>query len=419
MLAEINPRDRAWRDLANDTSVCFVPMAAVSERTASIQTPQNRPLSEVRKGFTQFRRGDIIMAKITPCMENGKIAILDEMETEFGFGSTEFHVVRPKSSIAGRYLYYFLRQDHVRKAAKNKMQGAVGQQRVPADFLENIQLPSPPPSEQRKIVELLDQADVLRKRRSEADRKAERILPALFYTMFGDPATNTMGWEMKSLGDPDISEINPRLPRGTLVDDTIVSFVPMADVDEVWGRIVGDQTRTFAQVKKGFTYFSDGDVLFAKITPCMENGKAALARNLRNGVGFGSTEFHVLRASSQVRAEWIYALVRLPIFRARAKASFTGSAGQQRVPADYLRQFMVPVPPLETQNNFADCINTIISRVGMISSARESLNALFSTMLHRAFTGDLTTTWREGHMKELLQEVEIQARELGLEAVTS
>lgn len=109
----------------------------------------------------------------------------------------------------------------------------------------------------------------------------------------------------------EICEINPRLSRDHgLTNDAQVSFVPMAAVDEASGVIRDKQQRAFLEVKKGYTSFRDGDVLFAKITPCMENGKSAIAKDLLNGFGFGSTEFHVLRANGRALPEWIYYFVR-------------------------------------------------------------------------------------------------------------
>ncbi len=121
----------------------------------------------------------------------------------------------------------------------------------------------------------------------------------------------------------DVCDINPRLGRDHELDDaTNVSFVPMAAVDEVAGSIRGTQCRTFGEVKKGYTSFREGDVLFAKITPCMENGKAALAQGLVGGIGFGSTEFHVLRSRNMVIPEWLYYFVRQASFRREAKRNF-------------------------------------------------------------------------------------------------
>ena len=109
----------------------------------------------------------------------------------------------------------------------------------------------------------------------------------------------------------------------------------------------------YGKVKKGFTYFESNDVVFAKITPCMENGKGAIAEGLTNNIGMGSTEFHVLRPIEGVSSPyWLLALTRLPIFRERASKNMTGTGGQKRVPANYLENFMVGLPPIEEQNRF-------------------------------------------------------------------
>jgi type I restriction enzyme S subunit len=280
--------------------------------------------------------------------------------------------------------------------------------------VECIKFPLPPLSEQRRIVEILDQADALRKKRAEADAKAARILPALFYKMFGDPATNPKGWPVKRLGDPRVATINPKFSGDNVSADTEVSFVPMADVDEIWGRIVGKQVRKYSDIMRGFTPFRDGDVLFAKITPCMQNGKAAIARNLVNGLGFGSTEFHVLRAGPLVTPEWLFALVRLAWFRRQAESSFTGTAGQQRVPADFLARYEIGCPPIDLQRKFAKAVVHIQEWVHQKDRSRKGIEDLFAVLLHSAFTGDLTAKWREAHMKELLAEMEAQAKALEL-----
>ncbi|MBI2193591.1 MAG: restriction endonuclease subunit S [Planctomycetes bacterium] len=288
----------------------------------------------------------------------------------------------------------------------------VNQAAINRSQVARLTLGLPALSEQRRIVEILDQADALRKKRAEADAKAARILPALFYKMFGDPATNSKGWPTKRLSDPQVATINPRFSGHNVSADTELSFVPMADVDEIWGRIVGSQVRTYSDVMRGFTPFQDDDVLFAKITPCMQNGKAAIARNLVNGRGFGSTEFHVLRAGPIATPEWLYILVRLAWFRRQAESSFTGTAGQQRVPADFLARYEIGCPPIDLQRKFAKAVVQIQEWVHQKDRSRQGVEALFAVLLHRAFTGDLTAKWREAHMKKLLAEMEVQARML-------
>jgi type I restriction enzyme, S subunit len=141
-------------------------------------------------------------------------------------------------------------------------------------------------------------------------------------------------WHFRPLGE--VATLNPRRPTGIagLPPETQVSFVPMAAVSEVHGKIVSAQNRPLHDVSRGFTYFAEGDVIFAKITPCIENGKSAIARELASSVGFGSTEFHVIRPSAPLLAEWVHLFIRQQSFRKEAANHFRGSAGQQRVPLE-------------------------------------------------------------------------------------
>ena len=129
----------------------------------------------------------------------------------------------------------------------------------------------------------------------------------------------------------DISEINPPTDMHRLDDNTFVSFIPMADVSES-GEWINQQARPLKDVRNGYTCFQEGDILFAKITPCMENGKGAHAVNLLNGIGFGTTEFHVLRAKSRAHPRFIYHWIMNEELRRKAETRMTGSAGQRRVP---------------------------------------------------------------------------------------
>lgn len=133
----------------------------------------------------------------------------------------------------------------------------------------------------------------------------------------------------------------------------------------------------------------NGDVLFAKITPCMQNGKSAIAENLVGGLGFGSTEFHVLRPTEVVTSEYIFWLIRRPTFRAQAEQNFTGTAGQQRVPTSFISNYPCPVPPLALQEDFAQRVTEIRELEAGQAASRASLDALFQSMLHRAFNGEL------------------------------
>ena len=184
----------------------------------------------------------------------------------------------------------------------------------------------------------------------QADKSGFVGFKSQFIEMFGNPLSSVQRYTLKKLGD--CCELNPRRPNLDIEDTDNVSFVPMPSVSENgFLRDVADEE--YGKVKKGFTYFENGDVLFAKITPCMENGKGAIAEGLTNNIGMGSTEFHVLRPIEGVSSPyWLLALTRLPIFRERASKNMTGTGGQKRVPANYLENFMVGLPPIEEQNRY-------------------------------------------------------------------
>lgn len=184
-VAEISPGFDRTLIRALDEVVSFVPMASISETSGSVTSEEPRVLSDVLKGFTSFRDRDVLVAKITPCFENGKIAHA-RIKTRFGFGSTEFHVVRPHADkLDDRYLFHFLRQPQIREAGERRMTGSGGQRRVPRAFLADLAVPLPPLPEQRRIAAILDKADALRAKRRVAIAKFDQLLQSVFLDMFG------------------------------------------------------------------------------------------------------------------------------------------------------------------------------------------------------------------------------------------
>jgi len=167
----------------------------------------------------------------------------------------------------------------------------------------------------------------------------------------------------------------------------------MAAVDADGGIIASPEKRRLSEVRKGFTSFTDGDVLFAKITPCMENGKSAIAAGLNNAYGFGSTEFHVLRPESGILSEWLFYFVRQASFRRRAKANFAGTAGQLRVPTSFLEAHPVPLPPLAEQQRIVAEIEKQLTRLGAgvaaLKRARAALRRYRASVLKAACEGKL------------------------------
>jgi type I restriction enzyme, S subunit len=199
----------------------------------------------------------------------------------------------------------------------------------------------------------------------------------------------------------DTCIINPSKSEIRDFDDNLeISFIPMRAVDDEEGIIKINQVRRLGEVRKGYTYFRENDVIFAKITPCMENGKSALALSLKNKIGFGSTEFHVLRARDFVLPEWIYYFVRQSKFRKDAEGNMKGTAGQQRVPTDFIESYSIPVPSLYIQSkivneveNSRNKVNAIKTRLYQIVESEKQINLhmdyLLIKILDLAFAGKL------------------------------
>ncbi len=199
----------------------------------------------------------------------------------------------------------------------------------------------------------------------------------------------------------NVVAINPKLDISALPDSTLVSFIPMAAVEAGTGHLDTSTLRRLEEVKRGFTSFQEEDVLFAKITPCMENGKSAVARSLSSGVGFGSTEFHVLRPSVGIVPQLLYYYVAQESFRQTARAHMTGSAGQLRVPAAFLADMSYPLAPFSEQRRILSAIEQQFTRldagVAALRRAQAKLKRYRAAILKAAVEGKLTEAWRTEH----------------------
>ena len=213
---------------------------------------------------------------------------------------------------------------------------------------------------QNKIVNILDNLENIIEKNQNYLTHLVVLTKSLFTTIFGDPLSKVINKEEEKSFLKDITIINPSKKEIEEIKSNLeISFITMADISED-GRINVDNIKKLEDVKNNFTFFKENDVLFAKITPCMENGKGGVAKSLKNNIGFGTTEIHVLRPISNItNSQWIYHLTKLPLFRKDAEIHMTGSAGQKRVPTTYLANFKIKVPPIELQNKFAERIGRI------------------------------------------------------------
>jgi len=336
----INP-SVTFSELRDNDVISYVPMEAIDEKYGIISLAKNITVANT-KGYTKFKEGDLLWAKITPCMQNGKSAIAQNLLKGVGCGSTEFFVLRPKSSnVLIKYIHFILRDYRVLKSAQNSFGGSAGQQRVSSSYLKTIRIPLPPIEIQQKLVDIYTAAQ---NAKLQKDKEAKELLESIddyllealsinpsqevssesvFTKRISEMIGNRLDvsfykdrFEMVSGIYPNkrlssIVDIDPMIRFTGLADDTPISFIPMECIDDTFGEIKEQRETTIAQTK-GYTKFEENDLLWAKITPCMQNGKSAIARNLANGVGCGSTEYYVIRPkTADLIIDYVYPLVEL------------------------------------------------------------------------------------------------------------
>jgi type I restriction enzyme S subunit len=220
----------------------------------------------------------------------------------------------------------------------------------------------------------------------------------------------------------EIAALNPPLARPIKDDDQPVGFVPMAAVAEQFGGIKTAEHRLYAKVKKGYTPFVPGDVIMAKITPCMENGKGGVVRGDPQTVFFGSTEFHVLRPRTGIAPDWIGLFLSQESVRRVARLRMKGSAGQLRVPSGFFEQLAIPVAPSEEQRRISDRVAELLSDldagIAALERVKRNLVRYRAAVLHAAVTGQLTASWRERNGppsetgQQLLERILIERRRI-------
>ena len=288
--------------------------------------------------------------------------------------------------LKAKWLNYFFKSNIAKTYVEKFLKGA-NQKYIALGVLRKFPILIPSTTaEQQEIVQVLDTMSDIIRLREECISHAQDLIPALFQEMFGDANNNIT--KSPVVRFRDCIDLNPSKPN--LDDNLNVTFLGMKDISEN-GQVDLSTIKTYEEVKKGFTNFENDDVLLAKITPCFENGKAAIVRNLTNGYGFGSTEFYVLRPNQKmVLPEYVYAVIKSYVFAEPGKHKMTGAAGQKRLPKDYILNYKFPLPPLEAQEQFAIKVQEINSYIKEQQEELENAKQMFQSLLHHAFTGELT-----------------------------
>lgn len=343
-----------------------------------------RDIQQSKVEKKKLKKGDVIIEKSggSPTQPVGRVVhFLEENQQYLCNNFTS--VLRPKSNVNARYLFWCLFSGHINGSTlkfQNKTTGIINLQLE--RYCNEFEAPLPPLHIQEQIADTLDKADALRRKDQELLKKYDQLAQAIFYDMFGDPVRRNVN---DTLAISELCVLNPKKSEIQLPGDALVSFVPMEDVDEK-GNVHAYKTREYKDVSTGFTYFKEGDVLFAKITPCMENGKGGIAYNLTNGVGFGSTEFHVIRPGSSLSSEFLSTLFSLKSVRKEAEKMMTGSAGQKRVPKTFFDTIKLGRIDNKKVKSFDRSYQLVKSSRNSTQKSFSESSLLFTSLLSRFFS---------------------------------
>lgn len=332
-----------------------------------------------------LRNGDIVFNRTNSRELVGKCAMFSGEENEFSFAS---YIIRAR--ICEHQAYYISEYINSDLCRSTQILPFVTQQVGQANFngtkLKNILIPLPPLEEQVQIVEKLKEAFTEIDRAEKAYEELQTLSEVLRSQILQkaiqgelvpqlnlEPAVDMRGdypeeepfeipnkWKWVSL--KEVATFNPKIIKDDALD---VSFIPMAGVDAGYvNECETNQLKPWGQVKKsGFSRFEEGDVLLAKITPCFQNRKSCIARNLANETGAGSTEFHVMRCSEYLNPKYLLWFLKSEYFINYGVSHFSGTVGQQRFSTQEVKDCFIPLPPKQEQQRIIEKVDELMKQL--------------------------------------------------------
>jgi type I restriction enzyme S subunit len=383
----INPSRSSGLQRNDDAPTTFVPMSAVDERLGMITRSEVRSFSEVRKGYTYFAERDVLFAKIPPCMENGKHAIAQALLDGFGFGTTEFHVVRPEPEITPAWSHYFLRQPGILKAATAHFTGAVGQRRVPEDFLIALPIPLPPISEQKRLTAILnDQMASIERARAaaEAQLDAAKALPAAYLrAIFNSPKAQQ--WPRRRLGE--ILRLRKDIVHPYDNPNGIATFVGLEHIKSGTGVRTGSVAIEMSELNGRKPRFYKNDIVYGYLRPYLN--KVWIAEF----DGLCSVDQYVYSVDAgKADTTFIAWFMRSPVYLERAPIDTT--PGQlPRIRTEEVAIVELNIPAVTEQQRIAAALNEQMAESQRLRQSLQAqldaLNKLPAALLRRAFAGEL------------------------------
>lgn len=384
------PKSEARKKLTDADLVSFAPMDELGINCKYLNPKGARSLSDVVGSYTYFAEGDVLLAKITPCFENGKLGIASGLINGIGFGSSEYFVIRPSNQISSEFLYYFLLQNSFRENGAKSMSGAVGHKRVAKEFVESQALPIPPLPEQQRIVAILDKAfDAIATAHAHAEQNrqnARTLFESYLQSVFSQKGD---GWVEKRLQDvcEKITDGTHQTP--TYFDEGIVFLssrnVKSGKID--WDNIKYIDEKQHIEMHKRLAPRLN-DILLAK------NGTTGVAAMVDKEVIFDIyVSLALLRALDIIRPSYLLHFVNSPLAKQQFNKRLKGS-GVPNLHLKEIREVTISLPAsLAIQDKIVADLDTLLAQTQHLESLYQrkiaALDELKQSLLQQAFSGQL------------------------------
>ena len=401
------PKAEARRNVSASDLVSFAPMEDLGINQKFLTATRTRPLAEVAGSYTYFADGDVLLAKITPCFENGKLGIAANLKNGIGFGSSEYIVFRPGPSVDKEWLYYFLSRESFRTEGAERMSGAVGHKRVAKDFIESYPILIPPLPEQQRIVGILDEAfDGIATAKANFEtnlQNARALFESHLQSVFSVRPELVEGcgegWDRVTL--------ETLLERGWIeshLDGNHGSDYPRKDefisegVPYISANCLDDERLDMSRAKylspsraallrKGIA--KDKDVLFAHNATV---GPVAILRTDEEKVILGTSLTYYRCNPKHILPEYLAHYMRSFGFKTQY-LQVMGQSTRNQVPITKQREFFHVIPPLEEQKQIIVALDGLFENgqrlVSLYQRKLAALDALKKSLLHQAFSGQL------------------------------
>jgi type I restriction enzyme S subunit len=397
-ICELNPRLSTEVRPSDDLPVTFVPMSAVNEVSGVIDKPEERTFGEVAKGYTSFCEGDVLFAKVTPCMENGKAAVAVQLANGLGFGSTEFHVLRPTPAVLPEFVFTFVRQQGFRDRAASAFVGTGGLQRVPPDFLARVKVPLPTLPEQQRIVNVLQQAEATSQVNERREHLDHLIKAALDQLVLG---CDEGKWEQ--LG----SLVKTRYGTSVSADATADTGVPVLRIPNVMGGEIDVEDMKYVELTQAELdrlSLTTSDVLIVRSNgnPEYVGRSAPITEDAcQSAIVYASYLIRLRADPARLLPEYLSSFLNSAYGRAAMRNAIRTTAGQSNLSGENLAKVRLPVPDLAEQDRFRRLWLQVREIRRLVTKSEDAATALRSALSIHALSGDLTAQWREHHAEAL------------------